>query len=322
MSVYTLLNQNQLRDLLEFYEVDAVESISEISDGIENSNYLVKGWEQDYVLTIFEQASLKLEDLFGFMAYLEQEGKAVPCPIKNKKGALVSYFEYLHDRKAFILCKKLEGEHPKFIDEDLCEQLGQAFAEFHQLSENSDMLNKFQLRDLSFILPEQDMDFLSREKQQLFEEEKTFLLAINAQSQELPKGLCHCDFFPDNALVQLDEDEQKLSAFLDWYDAQHTYFLFDLAIIAISWCNDYDDSAYEANLSEQKITSLLSAYQNIRMLDKREIELWPAFLRIAAFRFWTSRELYKARMEQEGREINQHKRPDEFYKLLLSLRNT
>lgn len=315
MSVYTLLNQNQLRDILDKYELEHIESIKEIAEGIENSNYWVKTWKQDYVLTIFEQSdAASLNRFFQFMHYGEQQGFAFPCPITNKQGQYLSFFEYKGKRKHFIVCKKLSGSHPEAINETLCFELGKQFAGIHALSKNEAIVSLFPFNALAFVVPESSMDFLSADKKRTLESAKSLIAKLGSAKYHLPSGICHCDFFPDNALLIQEGNTIQFSGFLDWYDAQHTFFVLDLAIIAISWCRQSQSA-----LDEKLVSALLNGYQQVRPLEQAERELWPEFLKVACMIFWLSRECYVQRMKEEGTLAKENKQPEEFFDLLLEL---
>jgi homoserine kinase type II len=324
VSVYTLLNQNQLAHLLEKYELPAVESITEISDGIENSNYLVKtkGPEaiSDFVLTIFEQNSPEeLKHILDFMSYGEERGFSLPNPLKNKADQTLCFFEHEGLQKPYILCTKLEGSHPKTITKTLCYKLGESFAGIHKLSDNKNLLANFKAQDLKNTFHEQGLTFLSEEKQEFLKTEKEYLLGFLRQCENLPHGICHCDFFPDNSLVIETGDKQQISAFLDWYDAQACFFIFDLAVIAISWCAGDGGSDKKCGLDTEKVDALKKGYESVRPLENQEHKLWKGFLRLAACQFWLSRERYVQRMKQENKPAAQNKQPDEFFTLLKKL---
>ncbi len=321
LSVYTLLNQNQMIELLNQYDLNELEYFAEISDGIENSNYLIRANRQDFVLTIFEQKSPEcLQPFFEFMAMASDKGFPLPAPIPNREGKDLSYFQHDGIKKHFILCKKLSGAHPNIITEQICEELGEAFAKLHALSDENGFSESFSFSDLNFVIPEKNIrSHLSEGKLSIFEEEKTFISELNKQIKNLPSGVCHCDFFPDNALVENTYGQLTMSGFLDWYDARYTAFCYDLAVIAISWCLQ---EGKEKHLDSKKEQALLKGYQKIRPFSNEELELWPSFLRAATFTFWISRELYHIEMKQSGKyaQINPKKSPEEFWSLLKNLK--
>lgn len=319
MSVYTLLNQNQLADLLTQYAIVDLEKFSEISDGIENSNYFICASGKEYVLTIFERASsANLLPYLHFMATAQAQGKAVPCPLLNGQGERLSYFDFEGTKKRFIVCERLAGSHPNNISLSLCEHLGEQVASLHSLHLNDDLLLQFPMQSLSsFILPLDFEKVLNPEKRSLFYQTNDLVKNLNtkAEALKLKKSIVHCDFFPDNALVTTINGKEHIAAFLDWYDARYTFLLIDLAIIAVSWCtNNYQ-------LVKEKEAALLKGYQKILPFSEHDVSLWNDFLKAAALFFWISREDYHAQMHLQGRTnaINPKKNTEEFYRLLLNL---
>ena len=55
MAVYTNLNEGQIIDFLKLYDIGELISFSEITEGIENSNFHLKTSKGNYILTIFEK---------------------------------------------------------------------------------------------------------------------------------------------------------------------------------------------------------------------------------------------------------------------------
>jgi len=323
VSVYTLLNRNQLKSLLEQYGISQLQSAIEITEGIRNSNYLLKANDKEFVLTIFEEdLNVNFLPCLSFMAAIHAQGFAVPCPLLNKNGERLSVFEFENRSKRFIVCERLAGSHPKQISLSLCEHLGEQVAKLHSLKLSADIMTLFPMQHLpAFIL---NLDFekvLSEEKLIFFKEEQAFLTTLNKQAQTLPAdmlatGIGHCDFFPDNALIIDKNGKEIISGFLDWYDARNTYLILDLAIIAVSWCTE------NFELLKEKEMALLKGYQKVRPFTEEEQKLWNSFLRVGALSFWISREDYHAQMHAQGKAsaINPKKSTEEFYKLLKNFR--
>ena len=327
MSVYTLLNQKQLEDLLSQYGITQLKAYSEIADGIENSNYLITTDSKEYVLTVFERGgNADFIPYLSFMAEAQAQGKPVPCPLLNNQGERLSFFDYTNTHakssvtvKRFILCERLPGSHPRTTSIALCEHLGEQIAEFHSLTFSNTLRKQFPFQDLaSFILPLDFDNLLTADKLKLYKEEKENITTLNALAiqHDLSIGLGHCDFFPDNALTLFENNKERISAFLDWYDTKNCFLLIDLAIVAVSWCTT------ENSLCKDKERALLKGYQKIRPFNVNEETLWNSFLKAAALFFWISREDYHAQMHLQGKgnAINPLKSTDEFYRLLLSLK--
>ena len=55
MAVYTDISQNDLDQFLSLYNIEDVNSFEGIRNGVSNSNYLLFGKKNKYILTIFEE---------------------------------------------------------------------------------------------------------------------------------------------------------------------------------------------------------------------------------------------------------------------------
>ena len=104
MAVYTKLEHEEVKQFLEQYNINDFKSYQGIIEGVENTNYLIKTSQQDYILTIYEKR-VDENDLPFFIKLLSSlsENK-FPCPkpienknnqkinkIKNKNAALVTF---------------------------------------------------------------------------------------------------------------------------------------------------------------------------------------------------------------------------------------
>ena len=81
MAVYTSVNQSELEDFLEQYNLGKLISYDGILEGIENSNYKILMEEGDFILTIFEKR-VKSSDLPFFIK--------THCDNLNSKDAISS----------------------------------------------------------------------------------------------------------------------------------------------------------------------------------------------------------------------------------------
>ena len=69
MSVYTKINEEELEAHLLKYQVGKSIGLSGISDGIENTNYLLKTDKNEYIFTIFE--NLKEKEVEKYLLFLK-----------------------------------------------------------------------------------------------------------------------------------------------------------------------------------------------------------------------------------------------------------
>ena len=80
MSVYTKITEDELSNHLSGYSIGTAISLIGISDGIENTNYLLKTDQNEFIFTIFE--NIKKEDVgqyLDFMNHLSDRASMPEC---------------------------------------------------------------------------------------------------------------------------------------------------------------------------------------------------------------------------------------------------
>ena len=70
MAVYTEINREQLDKFLSSYDLGEVVSFSGITEGVENSNYLLSTTEGKYILTVYEKR-VKSSDLPFYLGLMD-----------------------------------------------------------------------------------------------------------------------------------------------------------------------------------------------------------------------------------------------------------
>ncbi len=108
--------------------------------------------------------------------------------------------------------------------------------------------------------------------------ERDLLAAQAARALTLPGGLIHGDLFRDNVLFQGD----RLVALLDFESCQRAPFVYDLAVVLLSWCFA---SEFEWPLAR----ALFAGYAGVRPPSAEETHGLFAEARFACLRFATTR---------------------------------
>lgn len=102
--------------------------------------------------------------------------------------------------------------------------------------------------------------------------------------KEILHGPIHADMFRNNVMFRKDG---QLAAVIDWgFCASDSPLIYDLAIVANDWC--LKENAKE--IDEKRVHSLMAGREGILPLTTAEKAAWPMALRLAALRFYLSRQ--------------------------------
>lgn len=301
MSVYTIIEEDELRSFLRNYDVGELENFQGISDGIENTNYFVNTSKGRFVLTIFEHHSFEeMQYYLNLMHHLSDHKVPSANPVADRQGLYLSEFK----QKPIALVERLDGGSIIKTTVNHCQQLGEAMGKMHAagLSFGEHQKNP---RGPAWCQHTAQLviEKLSENEQALLDNEVHFQKEM--RHANLPRGVIHADLFRDNALW----DNDNFSGIIDFYYSCDDVLLYDLAVTANDWCKNDDFT-----LNKDKVFALLTSYHRFRPLTEHEQEYWPAMLRAGALRFWLSR-LYDKHFPRDG-ELVHTKDPDEFRKIL------
>lgn len=301
MSVYTTVKRSELAAWLREYNVGTLTDLQGISAGIENTNYFVFTTAGRYVLTLFEKlTAAELPFYLGLMAHLADHGIPSARPLPDRHGAFLGELK----GKPAALVSFLPGKDVKRPSPTHCGALGTMLARIHRAGQSyaHRMENPRGLdwceKAVPLIAP-----FMSGSEAALLREEIAF--QQRHRNRDLPRGAIHADLFRDNALFE----GARISGVIDFYFACTDALLYDVAICVNDWC-----VAADGALDEERTGALLHAYAETRPFSPEEPDAWPAMLRAAALRFWTSR-LYDYHLPRPG-ELTHAKDPAHFRRIL------
>jgi len=189
------------------------QTISSSTNGVSDSVYFL---DDEYILKIFESKdSLAVNEEIKLLSICD--GLKVPKLIK--KGF------FIHDKPALIY-KKCDGKSLEKATKNNLEEIGKFLQTFHQKtaqkkSQNSDIFAKDALSRLIEIANHKPF----------FELFSTIDIVFQND------GIIHGDLFLDNATFLND----KLSCVFDFSEACNGDFYFDLAVVALSWCENNEN---------------------------------------------------------------------------------
>jgi len=280
MAVYTDISEDALAEFLHQYDIGTLLSYRGITEGVENSNFMLHTTAGHFILTLYEKR-VKQEDLPFFlhlMQHLSTRNIACPQTIKRRDGSLIGR---LADRPAAIV-SFLEGVWIRRPATHHCTRVGEVLARLHLGGQDfpSRRTNSMGLADWRSLWQQirGQVDTIASHLEAEIETELTLL--EQTWPQQLPQGIIHADLFPDNVFFI----GEQLSGLIDFYFACYDMLSFDLAICLNAWCFEADFS-YNATKGQ----ALLASYQAVRSLNEQERCSLPLLARGAALRFFMTR---------------------------------
>ncbi|HSC75594.1 MAG TPA: homoserine kinase [Pseudomonadales bacterium] len=276
MAFYTAVDESELLALLERYGIGKLSSCVGVSDGIENTTYILTADARQWILTLFEDLSTdELPFFTRLMTWLHERALPVACPLADTDGQIVQTLS----GKPALLFPRLPGQHPRDIASAHCAAIGDFLGRMHAASVNYPE-QRDNPRGTEWMEKSADRlrDLLSAEDAALLASQVAN--AKRLRTLTLPQGLVHGDLFHDNALFE----NKNLCGVIDFYNACTDILALDLAIVINDWC-----ALADGGLDEVRMQILLAAYNAQRPLTAQENEQWKTVLQLAATRFWLSR---------------------------------
>src|SRR5215469_3844402 len=279
MAVYTEVSFEELEKLLEQYDIGQPLSFKGIAEGIENSNFYLQTDRGAFILTLYEKrvAAEDLPFFLGLMEHLAEAGVHCPLPVKTRQ---VQALMQLNRRNATIVTF-LTGIALRRPDAAHCASAARVLAGLHKAGEG------FKLTRVNALGPKGWRPLAEAIHGADVIEDGITALMTNALEElaaawptDLPAGVIHADFFPDNVLFVGND----VGGVIDFYFACNDFYVYDLAIMLNSWCFELDGS-----FNMTKGQSLINAYRAARGLSEAEIDALPALMRGAALRFLLTR---------------------------------
>lgn len=278
MAVYTHVDRESLEAFLADYDLPRLIDFHGIEAGVENSNYWLETPKGKYILTLFEKR-VKAEDLPFYMAvksHLAEKGLNVPAPILRKDKSPLGI---LCGRPA-ALVTFLKGHSQRSATTAQAYSAGKLLAKLHLAADGfpqtrTNDLGPKEWRHLSNTLGAQ-LNTIAPNLHDELTKDAQYL--ADHWPHDLPCGVIHADYFPDNVMFEGD----NAHGVIDFYFACTDDFAYDLAI-AMNAFTPEDTHSPTAG------AELLRGYQDIRPLTTAEVNALPLLLRGAALRFCLTR---------------------------------
>lgn len=295
-----------MRALVADYYLGELVSFQGISGGVENTNYFLTTTTGKYVVTLFEEFQPDEVPYFlDVVAHLKHKGFNVPAALIDIHGERL---RIVKDRPTIIVdC--FPGSGLDSTNVETCRQMGAVLAKLHTAGEDF-ATHRESHRGMAWWHKTSDAiaSQLEPEQARLLLSQIAEFDAFIAEQPDLPKTTIHGDLFYNNTLFE----GNQLSAIIDFYNACHSWVMYDLAIVVNDWCSDMTTG----ELDKVKYKALIKAYLHEREVSAEEVLAWPYMLKIAALRFWLSRlEAWHGAKHDPERLAQQHD-PREFQRIL------
>ena len=310
MAVYTKINDRELQAFLSRYQLGECLEVSEIPEGVENSNYRLRTEQGCFILTIFEQrvAHEDLPFFMDLMGFLSIEGICCPVPILARDGQTLGQ---LGGKPAAVL-SHLPGTSISAPNPRHCSLIWSLLADVHNagLNFSRGRANSLALKDWPILLKQigSNGDLVSPGITADLKDEIQYL--SRHWPEGLPQGIIHGDLFPDNVLFV----DGNISGVIDFYFSCRDFLAYDLSVCLNAWAFDFN-----GEFNRGRSEALIKGYYNKRVLTGHEYEMLPIFCRGSALRFLLTR-LYD-HINVPVAMIGTTKDPLEYYKKLLFHRN-
>jgi homoserine kinase type II len=284
MALYARLDKTAVEGLARRFGIGDITAFSIMDGGLENTSYCVETSSARYVLTLWDQKSLKdATKLANLLIHLFDHGIRTSRVVVPPQEPVV----VLYDDKPVMLKSYVDGDVTTDLAGNLLVQLGEEMARLHEVPAPSYLPQAFPYGRSHFSevtnsdLGHSYMDWLSEMRRYL---QKRI-------PQRLPMALIHGDVFFDNMIVQDDQ----LMAIIDFEEACHYYRCFDLGMVIVGACRDSQGISFE------KAGRFIRGYQNKATLQLVERESLKAFTVYAAVAtsFWRFRQYHLRRPEPQ-----------------------
>jgi homoserine kinase type II len=310
MAIYTSLTKREAGRISDEFALGDIVSFSGIRNGSVNTHYLLETKKGRFFVRIDEvKSELEVKQELELLLYLKRQGCPCPQPLKSKKGK--HYYEF--HGKYLSISRYLDGiEFPlEALTSAHLEAMGHSLANLHLIGKGykKGIDNRFGFTKIVAIYRDVRKQLPSHLKNiiRVLDDETVYL--ENYLDNNLPKGIIHGDFFPDNVKFR----GSRVVGILDFEAACRGKLIYDLATAVNALC--YLDGRYRIDRFEP----LIAGYESLRPLSLPEWDSFPNELRFSALRFTVTRikDFYLRKIEEEKRGYREFK---EFFDRLLILR--
>ena len=280
MAVYTDITDAELEAFLADFDLGAPVAFKGIAEGVSNSNFLLETETGRFILTIYEKRARE-EDLpyfIGLMQWLGAHGYPSPAPVADRQGRMLKRLS----GKPAALVSFLPGVSVRKPKANHCREAGIGLARLHLAAAGFDGYRRNDLDQAAWAgMFEGEQAAADRLRPGLAEVIASDLALLERNwPKDLPQGVIHADFFPDNVFFL----DNRFAAAIDFYFAANDALAYDMAVCLNAWCFEADGSFNVTNAH-----ALVSGYESVRPFSDAEKAALPILAHGAAMRFFLTR---------------------------------
>ena len=283
MAIYTKISSKEIRFIEKNYNLGKIISFKGIKKGIENTNYLLKTKNKNFILTIFEKR-VQVKDLPFFMKLMDKLNHHkinCPKPQKNKRG---SFLIKVKNKTASIV-SFVEGKDKLKLTSKDCYVIGKNIAKFHKASKKIKLYrkNSMSLNECKKILNKIGNKYKKINSNLNILMKNSYLEVKNKWPKNLPHGIIHGDLFIDNIFFK----KNKFHGYIDFYFACNDFLMYEIAICINALCFDKKNNKFIFN--KKKSSNLIRGYSKIRKFSDKEEKSLNVLCKGAALRYLLTR---------------------------------
>ena len=280
MAVYTDITDAELEGFLGDFDLGRALAFKGVAEGVENSNFMLETQAGRFFLTVYERRvdAADLPFFLGLLQWLSARAFPSATPVADRAGHILKSLR----GKPAALVTFLPGLSVRRPSVAHCRQAGEGLGWLHTAADGypgrrANTLGHGAWRPMFDRLAD-EADAL---KPGLAETIAADLAGIAARwPAELPEGIIHADFFPDNVFF----DDGAFAGAIDFYFAAWDALAYDLAVALNAWCFEPDGSF---NITAAR--ALIAGYERRRVLSAAEKAALPILAHGAAMRFFLTR---------------------------------
>ena len=283
MAIYTKVSLKDIKSIEKKYNLGKILYFKGIKKGIENTNYLLKTKDKNFILTIFEKR-VQVKDIPFFMNLMDKLNHNrinCPKPEKNKKGSFLIKIK----KKTASIVSFVEGKDKLKLTPKDCYVIGKNIAKFHKTSKKIKLYrkNSMSLEGCKKILNKIGNKYKKIDSNLNILMKNSYLEAKAKWPKNLPRSIIHGDLFIDNIFFK----KNKFYGYIDFYFACNDFLMYEIAICINALCFDKKRGKFIFNKKKSK--NLIMGYSKIRSLSKNEKKSLNILCKRAALRYLVTR---------------------------------